>query len=224
MKNVLLCYNKTTMRNYPLPLLSSAFVAVLMTLVFCPTSFAQATKATASPAYKAAVAQADGITNKVIDEMWETTDKYWHEGDYNRVVSLIRVCVEADPSFTEAYSTGTWLLWSMGDTKTADAFITYGLSRAPKAVKSDMSYEVGWQFFNTKRYAAAIPHLKRAVDLGAKQRQAYSTLAHAYTRMKRYDESIAVWKLVVRKYPDFGAAKTNLAKVEGLKRGTRTGG
>ena len=162
-----------------------------------------------------AVAQTDGITNRVVDGLWRTTDTYWHQGDYNRVVALLRVCVEADPSFTEAYSVGAWLIWSMGDTANADQFLQYGLARTGDP--TSLEYEYGWHLFNTKRYEAALPHLKNAVDKGDTDRVALTTLAHCYRLMGRYDHSITTWQLVIARFPDFRAAKTNLAKVIDLK-------
>jgi tetratricopeptide (TPR) repeat protein len=199
------------------PLAFFTTFAVALFLAVCTAVPARAQKPSQDPAYQRAVLQSDGIVNKVVDELWETTDHYWHEGDYHRVISIIRICVEADPTFTEAYSVGAWLIWSLGDIQTADAFLKYGLAHAPKAQQADMCYELGWQLYNTKRYTNALPYLQKAVALGAKNRLAYTILAHCYTRLKRYDESIATWKQVIKRYPDFQAAPKNLETVEKLK-------
>lgn len=159
-------------------------------------------------------AQVDGLTSRVIDNLWETTDVFWHEGDYNRIVALLRVCVEAEPSFTEAYSSGAWLLWSMGDTPAADAFLEHGIQRAPVTKKWEIQYELGWHLFNTKRFAAALPYLQAAVKYPAAPSLPHKILAHCYDRLGRIAESAAVWRTVVRKFPEDRAGQSNLTRVE----------
>ena len=163
-----------------------------------------------------AVAQSDGICSRVTDELWQNTDRYWHKGDYNRDIALIRVVVSIDPSFTEAYSTGAWLIWSMGDSSAADSFLQDGLRNSPD--RAGLEYEFGWQLFNTKRYVPAVAYLKRSVADGSTDRRTYAMLAHAYRLLGKYDASIAVWKKTIAKFPDYVAAPANLARVEALKK------
>jgi hypothetical protein len=72
-------------------------VGTVAALALCVSAFAQA------PSAKPSV-QLDGLEYRVIDRVWANTDKYFHEGDYNRIVALCRICVESDPEFDEAYS------------------------------------------------------------------------------------------------------------------------
>jgi tetratricopeptide (TPR) repeat protein len=164
-----------------------------------------------------AVRQSDGIASRVVDDVWKKTDYYWHRGDYNRIIALDRICVSADPSFTEAYSVGAWLMWSMGDTAAADRFLADGVANSPQGPA--FQFEFGWHLYNTKRFADALPHLKAAVEGGDPDRTAYTLLAHCYRMLHRYDDSIAVWKTVILKFPTFAAAQPNLERVEALKRG-----
>jgi len=161
---------------------------------------------------KQAVTQADGITNRVVDKVWEQTDEYWHHGDYNRIVALIRFIVEADPTFYEAYGNGAWLLWSMGDTKNADEFLEYGIARAPQ--KWVLQYEMGFHLYNTKRYAAALPYLEKALKYpkGAGW-PPWHTLAHCYDRLGQTKKSLQTWEYIVRTYPNDAVAKPNLARL-----------
>jgi tetratricopeptide (TPR) repeat protein len=164
-----------------------------------------------------AVRQSDGIVSRVVDDLWQETDVYWHKGDYNRIIALDRVCVSADPSFVEVYSTGAWLMWSMGDSDAADTFLRDGIERSP--ARADITYAFAEQLFNTKRYPEAAKYLRQSIAFGDNDRLAYTMLAHSYRLSGKYDDSIAEWKLVIKKFPDFAAAKPNLARVEALKRG-----
>lgn len=160
---------------------------------------------------KEVVLQVDGITDRVIDNLWTKSDAFWHEGDYQRIIALIRVCVAADPSFVEAYSNGAWLLWSMGDSDGADALLADGEKRSPK--KGDIAYEYGYQLFRTKRYPEAAKYLKRSVEGGGQPAPVYTTYAHALEKLNRWDEAEKVWQQVVKKFPTFVAGPPNLKRV-----------
>src|SRR5919112_1998677 len=73
-----------------------------------------------------AVAQVEGTPDRVVGGLGAAAAGYGHRGDSRRIVALARICVEADPGFTEAWSAGAWLLWSLGDTAGADAFLAEG--------------------------------------------------------------------------------------------------
>jgi len=158
------------------------------------------------------VAQVDGITDRVVDRLWGAVDGYWHQGDYRRIVALARICVEADPGFNEAWSVGAWLLWSLGDTPAADAFLREGVRRNPNVW--DLHYELGWHLFNTKRYAEALPSLQSATRFTDAPAQPWKILAHCYEKLGRLDESAAAWRTVVARFPRDPAAPNNLQRVE----------
>ena len=210
-----LCYNQaTSMKKRFLPL---ALAAVALALQPCLVRAQTTPKG--DKAFKTAVTQVNGITSRVVDNLWEATDHFFHEGDYYRIIALIRVCVAIDPSFVEAYSSGAWLLWSIGDTAGADAFLADGEARSPR--KAEIAYEMGWHLYNTKRYDAALPYLEKGIKSPTAHVVCYTTLGHCYRQLKRYPDSVRVWKMVVQKFPTFTAGQSNLARVEKLARGTQ---
>lgn len=194
------------------------FFTVTVAFLLAVSACAAAPPAPASPGMVPAetVAQVNGMTERVIDKLWAQTDHYWHEGDYNRIVGLLRVCVEADPAFLEAYSSGAWLLWSMGDTAAADRFLTLGVSRNPG--RWDLHFDFGWHLYNTKRYQAALPHLQKATTFPKASSIAWKTLGHCYDRLGRIDEAVQAWRTVVRRFPGDTAGPTNLRRVETKQR------
>lgn len=191
-------------------------LAALFSLV--ATAEAQTPNKTAPPSaaktetLSQAVSQVDGITNDIVDTLWAGTDEYWHHGDYYRIVAILRVCVEADPKFTDAYGNGAYLLWSLGDTSGADKFLKYGTTREPQLW--DLEYEFGRHLSNTKRYADALPYLKRATANPKADALAWTSLAHCYDKLGRYPESVAAWRTVVKRFPKYVAAPSNLKRVE----------
>lgn len=186
--------------------------ALATSLLYTAPAFAQDKPET----MKEAVMQVDGITSRVVDGLWEKTDEFWHEGDYNRIVALCRVIVEADPSFNDAYSNSAWLLWSQGDTDAADRFLQQGLDRTRE--KGDLAFEFGSHLYNTKRYGQAEKYLKKGIGYGGVPVTCYTLLGHTLRLQKKYEESIAVWQTVVKKFPKFTAGPANLARVQALKR------
>lgn len=207
-----------------MPNLKPAATLLFLVFVVAPAALGASKKpAAGSASLRQAVVQVDGITNRVVDELWEATDHYWHDGDYNRIVGLVRVCVEADPAFFEAWGVGGWLLWSMGDTGAADAFLKNGLARNPG--RWQLHYELGWHLFNTKRFADALPYLKKASAIPSAPAQAWKTLGHCYDKLGRLDEALATWRQVVRRFPRDATGPRNLRRLEEKKRAaaSRTG-
>lgn len=183
-------------------------LAALATLCAAP-ALAQV----ADPTYQRTRAQVDGITTETLDKLWGYTDHYWHEGDYNRIVDLSRIVVEGDPNDDEVCSAAAYLLWSMGDTPAADWLLNYGLKRATKK-QSLFYWNMGFHVFTTKRYKEALPYLQKAVALGGVPFAAYSTLGHCYDRLGMLPESVKTWEEAVKRFPQMGAGKTNLARVK----------
>jgi tetratricopeptide (TPR) repeat protein len=188
------------------------FLSLCAAVVALFSSAANAqTAAKMPPSQAASAVQIAGIIEKTTDKLWDQTDAYWHEGDYNRIVDLCRIVAEADPDFTESYANAAWLLWSMGDMLAADMFLEYGISRSKN--KGELLFDFGHHLYNTKRYAQAEPYLARAITYPRASYSAYSSLGHTYRQLGKFDKSIAVWKQAVKKFPNMGAAKTNLDRV-----------
>ena len=203
--------------QYSSRLIVPFFAALVAIALVAPAAIAQAPKKQSAPAAKSetlpqAVSQVDGITSEVVDKLWEGTDTYWHHGDYYRIVSILRVCVEADPVFTDAYGNAAYLLWSLGDTQGADLILKYGTTREPQLW--DLDYEFGWHLFNTKRYPDALIYLKRATANPKSDAIAWKTMAHTYDRLGRYKESVAAWQTVVTRFPKDVAGPSNLKRVQ----------
>jgi tetratricopeptide (TPR) repeat protein len=161
-----------------------------------------------------AMARVDAITSGIVDELWEASDHFWHDGDYYRIVSLIRVCVEADPQFIDAYSSGGYLLWSLQDVKGADEILLYGTKKAKN--NASIYFELGSHYFRTKRDKEAAAALEKALALGDGQYNTYSVLGNAYRRLGMLEQSLQIWEKAVKKHPTMGAAKVNRDRVKKL--------
>ena len=65
------------------------------------------------------------------DALWRESDVAFHDGDYPRAVELHREIVKLDPTDSESYGVGAWLLWSLDKKAEANAFIAQGLKNNP---------------------------------------------------------------------------------------------
>jgi tetratricopeptide (TPR) repeat protein len=164
------------------------------------------------PTRESANAMADRVLGKVVDGLWEVSDHYWHDGDYNRIVAMGRIIVEIDPGFDEAFDVCAWLLWSMGDTLGAERLLEYGVKKTPN--KGVFYANLGHHLNRTKRYAEALPYFEKAAKLGGIDAAAYATLGHLYTRAGKHKEAVETWKEVVRRFPAFPAGPKNLKAAE----------
>lgn len=168
-----------------------------------------------------AATQVDGITERVLDRLFEQGDRYWHQGDYNRIVALTRVAVEADPRAVESYANAAYLLWSQGDAPGADAFLRMGVKRNPG--RYDLYTEMGQHLFRTKRYSDALPYLKSGTRYKNAPAPAWSSLAHCYERVGRLNDALATWRQIVKRFPAYRAGPTNLRRVQALQQSRAAG-
>jgi tetratricopeptide (TPR) repeat protein len=146
---------------------------------------------------------ADEVLNDIANRLWEQGDKYWHDGDYQRVV---------DPIGEEVIDSMAWLLWSMGDTAGADELLKYAISKAPK---QGMLYaNFGGHLYRTKRYDEAEKYLEQGVKVGGVTSAAYSFLGHTYTKLGKYKEAVETWRECVKLFPKYPAGPPNLKAAE----------
>ncbi|MFM7186800.1 MAG: tetratricopeptide repeat protein [Armatimonadota bacterium] len=166
----------------------------------------------ASNSDKATEKVADEILNDMANLLWEQGDKYWHDGDYQRVVGLGRIIMEIDPNDEEVIDSMAWLLWSMGDTTGADDLLKYAISKAPK---QGMLYSnFGGHLYRTKRYEEAEKYLEQGVKVGGVTSAAYSFLGHTYTKLGKHKEAVDTWRECVKRFPKYPAGLPNLKAAE----------
>ena len=156
-------------------------------------------------------AVADNIVAGVMEDLWEQTDEHFHQGEYNHVVNLSRVIVQAEPKRVEAYANSAWLLWSTDRNADAIAFLKQGLNANLNTYY--MYDELGAHYFSRLHDPkTAIPYYEKAVTFACP----YSTLhalANCYEKTDEWAKSVATWKRAT-KFKDDRLAPVRLKRAE----------
>ena len=148
------------------------------------------------------------------DYLWRKSDDAFHAGDFPRAVELHRAIVTLDPTDSESFGVGAWLLWSLGKRAEADAFIAQGLKANPK--DPEMWNVAAQQYDLEKDFTASQKAYGQAVELSGDKadqmlRRRY---AHASEHAGDLNASLQTWRALVKDFPGEAVNKSNLARVE----------
>lgn len=167
--------------------------------------------------------QVDGIVDGVVDQLWRQTDRYWHGGDYPRIIALDRIITQADPQFLEAYSTGGWLMDSLGRTKDAEAFYTLATRNNPKAAYAYST--LGFFYFNTTHdYQAAARAFGKDTQQADADLNDWKMLAHAQEHAGQWDAAVATWHQIKARWPNGMSVDRLLREAEEKRRRAQADG
>ena len=146
-----------------------------------------------------------GFRQVIAGLLWVRTDSFFHSGNYDAILPMLRVITWLDPNWTDVYATGAWhLMYNFTDTDQRSdrrylgpgmAFLDEGI--ANNSTIFDLYKEKGWNAFDKlKDYSVAV----EALSAGAKADPKYDVtqlghlLAHSYERAGRISEAKAAWE------------------------------
>ena len=202
------------------------FLCALLAAPLCSHAAPVAKAKPVAPAMEAAHSQDDGHDHgeaaggvkvnegSFTDYLWRRSDVAFHAGDYPRAIDLHRAIVTVDPTDTESYGVGAWLLWSLDKKDEADAFIAQGLKNNPD--NSEMWDVAAQQYGLEKEFASERDAYAKAVGFAGKDadqmlRRRY---AHASEHAGDLANSAQVWRGLVADFPNEAVNKNNLERVE----------
>ncbi len=168
-------------------------------------------------ALSAAMAQApskarlDAIWNAVDTRVSSQIDTWFEDGDYPKVIHLLKVQAAY---FPHDYDVVTNLGWMQENTEDWDAALaTYRLYRANNPQDKDAALPEATYYYMKKQYGP-IPALLEPSLKKNPHRNVWSILAHAYERTNRLQDAKRVWEGFLHFVPGDRIAIANLAKVE----------
>ena len=95
----------------------------------------------------------------------ECIDTYWHRGEYERDIAVLRVIVEIDPRSTQAYDDGAWLMRNQLRDDESEAFLLRGLNANPDVY--NLYSALGYFYYEHERPVESVICYEHAIDLGA---------------------------------------------------------
>lgn len=160
---------------------------------------------------------ADVILTDTLDEIWHDCDEHFHKGEWNHVINLNRLIVEAKPDQVEAYDNCAWLLWSSDRNDQGIAFLKQGIANNPKSYY--LLDALGTHYsLNLKQFAEAIPYYERALQLkDPKRTYTVHSLARCYEKTNQLDKALKMWETALDMPLAFGAPKNVVAEA-GVRR------
>jgi tetratricopeptide (TPR) repeat protein len=143
-----------------------------------------------------------GFRQVIAGLLWVRSDSFFHSGNYDAILPLIRLITWLDPNWLDPYATGAWhLTYNFTDTDQRSdrrylppgvALLNEGIANNP--LLFDMYKEKGWLFYDkiknyeesAKAYEAGMQHNPDITQVG-------HALAHAYERSGQIDKAEAQW-------------------------------
>jgi tetratricopeptide (TPR) repeat protein len=162
-----------------------------------------------------AAAPGDGLWEQIADELVLTSDYWWHRGDYDQCCVLLEASLFFSPHRMETYDDVAWLQWSLGRGRRAVQVLEQGIAANPDSWQAH--FNLGFHYFNTKRYAQALPYLKYAAEHTETWWVPLHTYAHDLEALGKREEARQVWEEAVRRFPQDVTARRNLDRVKATK-------
>lgn len=145
--------------------------------------------------------------------LWVRADEFFHSGDYDAILPLVRLITWLDPHADNVYVTGAWhLSYNFTDSseRSDRRYIPAAMRLLDEGIANNMNlyeikFEKGWELYDkVKDYVGAEQAYKLALSTkpqkdsddypyGAPLRVMHS-LAHAYEKQGRIPEAVATWQ------------------------------
>jgi tetratricopeptide (TPR) repeat protein len=140
-------------------------------------------------------------------------DNDFEEGDFPRIINLLKVQADLDRS---AYETWTDLIWMLGNVQLYDEQITTARQfRNFNPTKSEAWYPEAEIYFLKRSSLKVIPIMEEALKLpGRHDPNSFRILALSWTRLGFKTEAIRVWEAMIKQYPNDERAQAQLQRLK----------
>jgi len=171
----------------------------------------------------------DDAVEFFLDVLTIRLDQYWHVGDYDNAVKLLKLQADLDPQWIEPYDGAAWLLWSMSRLDEAEAILKKGIENIPDNYR--LHFELGHMYFRTRpgsiykldeaeykeMLVKSVDALYEAVKYPCPP-DVDRLLGQALKKLERYDEAKTVLEAAKKKHPDDYLIQRDLERLEKLEK------
>jgi len=153
------------------------------------------------------------VSQQIADLLWVKTDDYAHTGQEQKALALVRMVIQLDPAFPDAYSV---LATYARNNEDAGRIYRAGLAANPNSHQLNFEYGFFYMALWTRNPKGGIPYLRKAVAAAPDTTQKIKylhTLGHLYSQTDQVEQSIATWEEVLRLDPTDQVAQRELARL-----------
>lgn len=155
----------------------------------------------------------DAILDAANDRLSTQIDAMFEDGDFPAVIELLKIQAEGYPA---DYDIWTNLGWMEENVEQWDAALaTYVRYKRQNPNDPDRALPEANFYFMRRIYAKVPPLMEPAIKGGKTHANAYRILARSYEKEGMLGDALRVYKALVERDPDDGAAKANVKRVEG---------
>lgn len=158
---------------------------------------------------------------QVVDRVWEHVDlrlvrqvDVWFEnGEFPRVISLLRARWHLSPKDYEMATDLGWMLENVKETEEAIEVYEKFIKVDPK--NPNVRYPLAFLYNQKKQYEKVISILEPTLTMKpAPDANSFRTCAKAYERLGKIKDAIRVWEMQLKVYPGDLAAKANIDRAK----------
>ena len=161
------------------------------------------------------IATFSGFKDVISGALWVRADEFFHRGDYDNIIPLVRLVTWLDPHNIDIYTTGAWHMdYNFTDeAQRSDkrniplsiALLEDGIAK--NSDRWDLYFELGWVHYNRKLedYDNALKYIKLACEHDGYDSNTGKRiprpefvdrmLAHSYESVGDYENAIKAWEM-----------------------------
>lgn len=153
------------------------------------------------------------IWNAYQDRLASQTDHDFEQGDFPKVIQLLKVQTDMD---RQGYERWTDLIWMLGNVEEYAAQIAAARQfRNYNLTNPEAWYPEAEIYFIKRAFVKVIPIMEEAIRLkGTIHPNSYRILANSWTRLGFKSEAIRVWEQMLKRYPNDDRAKVQLDRLK----------
>jgi len=168
--------------------------------------------------------------------LWVRCDEFFHSGDYDAILPLVRVITWLDPHADNIYVTGAWHLdynFTDSSERSDRRYIAPAMALLDEGIRNNMNipdikFEKGWHNYDKVKdftfaeqaflLADQTPPLKESDDYPyGSPLKTLHILAHTYEKQGRIPEALATWQRALDRSAETMARKKNDYSVKQLR-------